>query len=489
MGHMTDETMLLSPPRTRRPSVYRVATEVCAIVLVVLLFWWAFGDSRPRTMPKSFEIPLMTRGDYMFMEDPEKSKPLITFLAIGDWGGTLGKEKGDGGSCCVMYNGSVDTRTDRYKVDFYAQTYVAELLAQSAKELNPSRILSHGDNFYWVGVGMDDAAYRLEQTFEHVYNQKSLKNIPWLNVAGNHDIGGANFICGDKEPYWECRSPEEIIKRFEAQSTYKSPHGDRWVLRDHYYLERVIKDDFVVEVYNIDTNYAENHGSQSVCCQCYGYAAKYNFSAGVCESVGRGHRGCANGSVELYDACMHRIDSWAEDSYKQALNDLSASDADFKIINTHFSPHYHMNEAKMLKWFELCELTGVTAWFNGHTHGFNHDISSWGTHFFMNGGGGGYFTANSPIVTNEQIQNQWLVAGQPYGIMELSFSRDWLKVQFATFDDKWVYGGFNLTDAVIGGVARGHCWFIPRANAEVYPIGLECNSSYDGPIGAPLHWR
>ncbi|OQR92833.1 calcineurin-like phosphoesterase [Achlya hypogyna] len=434
-----------------------------------------------------------TLEGYATLQAPETAQAVIAFLALDDWGGTLGKDKGEPGSCCVIYNGSVDTRSDRYKVDFYSQTYVADLMAASAAELAPSRILSHGDNFYWVGVGMDDAKYRLEQTFENVYDQPSLRNVPWLNVVGNHDIGGANFICGDKEPYWECRSVDELLtfldRRFDAQATYKSPYGDRWVLNDHYYMDRVVRDGVVVEVYNIDTNNADVHGATSVCCQCYGYAPKYNIDTSVCEKATRGDAACANGSLPLYDACMARIDGWANESYNRAMVDLAVSDADFKIINTHFSPHYHMTADKIQAWFDLCEVGGVTAWFNGHTHGFNHDISRFGTHFFMNGGGGGYYTANSPIVTTDKIQNQWLVVGQPYGFMELSFSRDWLKVQFATFDTDWIFGGFNMSETQVGGVARGHCWFIPRANAGVSPLGLECKSSHDGAIGAPLHWR
>jgi hypothetical protein len=34
--------------------------------------------------------------------DPEMSTPAFSFLAIGDWGTTLGKERGDPGSCCQM---------------------------------------------------------------------------------------------------------------------------------------------------------------------------------------------------------------------------------------------------------------------------------------------------------------------------------------------------------------------------------------------------
>jgi tartrate-resistant acid phosphatase type 5 len=87
---------------------------------------------------------------------------------------------------------------------------------------------------------------------------------------------------------------------------------------------------------------------------------------------------------------MDRIQSWAAESYKGAMRDLALSKADFKIINTHYSPHYHMSRPLAKKWFNITKAPrGVHAWFNGHTHGFNHDVTTWHTHFFQNGAGGG----------------------------------------------------------------------------------------------------
>jgi hypothetical protein len=60
-----------------------------------------------------------------------------------------------------------------------------------------------------------------------------------------------------------------------------------------------------------------------------------------------------------------------------------------------------MNEEKMKWWYKLCKENAVGIWFNGHTHGFNHDVGNWGTHFFENGGGGGIDTETSTRVQNE----------------------------------------------------------------------------------------
>ncbi|RHY01940.1 hypothetical protein DYB25_000921 [Aphanomyces astaci] len=395
--------------------------------------------------------------------DPEAMVPALTFLAIGDWGSTVGKEWGEAGSCCRLYkNGQVDTSTPRYQVDYYAQKYVATLMAQSATELKPVRILGHGDNFYWNGVGPWDVNYRFAETFEKMYADPALQGIKWLNVAGNHDIGGSAFICGPQDKQFrECASVDEMIKdlrsHFDLQANYKSPNQDRWVLK-HYFVERVSKNGVSVDVFNLDTNHADAHGAMQVCCQCYGYAAKLGVDNVICRNTNVGDATCAGGSVEMFNTCMAEIESWATDSYTQAARDIKASTADFKIINTHYSPHHHMNPMRMKKWYDLTKDTGVHVWFNGHTHGFGHDISTWGT--------------------------QWVAGGTPYGFMELSFSKDWLKVQFATFDKAWKFGGLKYPDTVTGGIQRGHCWYVPAGNAT--GPGKECKSSINYAIGAPL---
>ncbi|RHZ17057.1 hypothetical protein DYB37_005232 [Aphanomyces astaci] len=270
------------------------------------------------------------------LADPETSAVAFSFLAIGDWGGTLGKTKGIPGT-------SIDLTNPRFKVDFFAQEYVAALLAMSAAELHPLRILSHGDNFYWSGVGTADVQYRLEQSFENVYSAPSLRAIPWLNVAGNHDLGGNSFICGDADGHFrECSSVDELVQfldiRFQAQGKYTSPHHNR--------------DGVSVDIFNLDTNHAAQHGAQDVCCQCFGYAAKFGLNqTEVCGDVMPGDLGCAGGNREMLDACVYKIEAWAKDSYARAIVDMKASTATFKVVNTHYSPHYHMNSSQMMQWY------------------------------------------------------------------------------------------------------------------------------------------
>ncbi|OQR82933.1 calcineurin-like phosphoesterase [Achlya hypogyna] len=432
--------------------------------------------------------------------DPETDAALITMLAVGDWGSTTGKvsttsDKGEGppGSCCKLYEGGgIDTSRIRYKVDYFSQLYVADIMAKSAGALKPkpSRIIGHGDNIYWDGAGPDDIKYRMEETFEKVYNQPELAGIKWVNVAGNHDIGGSEYICGDKDNnFRECKDTAEMLKylnlKFSLQQNYESPNGGRWLMKDHYYVESVEKDGITVEIYNLDTNHAESHGASQVCCQCFGYARKFSEknSNAACKNVIGGDKLCAGGDLGMYKACMDTIEKWGQDSMDGAMRDMAKSKADFKIINTHYSPHFHMGEPRMMRWYNVTKANNVHAWFNGHTHGFNHDVAKWGTHFFENGGGGGIVTESSTKGNNKFLDPIWVAGGNPYGFMELSFSKDWLKVQFASFDKSWSFGGFNLAATNRGGVAKGHCWYIPRIPGTP---GIKCKDSVDSPIGAPI---
>ncbi|OQR96062.1 calcineurin-like phosphoesterase [Thraustotheca clavata] len=453
-------------------------------------------DSATTTAPTSNSTPSpsITTSDGKVVtpanptSNPENQTPVLTMLAVGDWGSTTGKESGTPGSCCVLYKGTNDINTSltRYKVDFWSQKYIATLMAQSAAQLKPSRIISHGDNMYWNGLGSLDVNYRFQTTFEEVYNQPSLAGIKWLNVAGNHDIGGANFICGEEDnKFVECSSTTEMLKylneRFDLQASYKSPNSDRWAMA-HYFVERVSKGGVTVDIFNLDTNYADSHGARQVCCQCYGYSTKYSYDASLCNNVDSGDKACAGGSTDMYSTCMNTIAGWAADSLKQAKRDIVASDADFKIINTHYSPHYHMSPTKMQDWYDLCKSTNVQLWMNGHTHGFNHDISTWGTHFVENGGGGGIVTETSSGVQSATVKNQWIAGGNPYGFFELSFTKDWLKIQFATFDSKWSFGGTDYSTTTQGSIQRGHCWFIPSSNYTATGArGVECKSSVNSP--------
>ncbi|CEG37915.1 calcineurinlike phosphoesterase [Plasmopara halstedii] len=395
--------------------------------------------------------------------DPEEAKVALTMIAIGDWGATTDKP----GSCCNKYR-KVANDSLEMKIDYWSQINIAELMAQAASDIKPLRIIGHGDNIYWNGAGPGDIEYRMETTFESVYDQPELKGIPWINVVGNHDLGGSEYICGDKDyNFRECKSTEELLKylnlKFTLQQKYKSANSDRWKLSDHYYVESVKANGVSVDIFNIDTNFADSHGVMQICCQCYGYVKKKDLSAAEAKKLGStcndripGDELCAGGNIEMYNACADTIKSWWDDSLKQVKRDLMASTATWKVINSHYSPHFHMSEDKMKEWFLITKEGGAHVWLNGHTHGFNHDISNWGTHFYENGGGGGIQSETSgmpPMVAKKYVKHAWIAAGNPYGFFMLHFSEDWLKTEFVTFDNSWTFS-INKDEIVKGGYQK-----------------------------------
>ncbi|XP_048473841.1 tartrate-resistant acid phosphatase type 5-like isoform X1 [Rhincodon typus] len=88
---------------------------------------------------------------------------VIRFLAIGDWGGLP----------YSPFTTPVEKRTARQMgvvVEFMGADFV----------------LSLGDNFYYNGVN-SVTDKRFQETFEEIFSAKSLKDVPWFVVAGNHD--------------------------------------------------------------------------------------------------------------------------------------------------------------------------------------------------------------------------------------------------------------------------------------------------------------
>ncbi|TMW68330.1 hypothetical protein Poli38472_005798 [Pythium oligandrum] len=392
--------------------------------------------------------------------------PSVTYdlhaLAIGDWGVDLGL-----GSCCNKYRKTGVDNAEYYK-DQQAQPNVAYLLAMSAEKLKPKVIIGHGDNFYWNGLGSEDVNYRFENSFEAMYNHKALQNIKWVNVVGNHDLGGSMFICGkwDNE-FHECASTADLLKqldeKFTRQANYVSPNGDRWKMPARYFVE-TIKDeanDVTVEIYNVDSNAATVHGGEQICCQCYGYLMKYGGDV-ACNNVHRGHTHCAGGDTAMFDACLSKIKEWQNDALQQLARDAKASNATWKVVNSHYSPHFHMEPTMMNDWFKVLDDVGVQLFINGHTHAESHEYATFNTHFVTNGAGGGIQSESigSPPDYAKGVSTVWIGAGSPYGIFELSFAKQQMKLQFMTFDDNWQFKK-SLADTVRGGAAIGHCWLIP----------------------------
>ena len=387
-------------------------------------------------------------------------------LAIGDWGSTMDKP----GSCCNKYR-HTQANSPAYFQDLWAQENIAHMLANSAAKDPPRVILGHGDNFYWNGLTPRDVATRFEQTFERVYDQPSLAGIPWVNVMGNHDYGGSMYLCFDAEGnYRPCASIIELLKTLRQkrdwQSQYVSPNGNRWHLHGNYYTHRVTEGNVTLEIFNVDTNYVDAAARQ-ICCQCYGYSRDNPGLAKdvKCANVDRGHALCLGGNVEMFNACKTQLDAWSEEALARAKVDIATSSADWKIINSHYSPHFHMGSTKREDWFDLLRGSNVQVFMNGHSHGENHDMSpTMNTHFFTNGAGGGIQSESigqPPPDVRHEIQSMWIGHGAPYGFFQLSADKEWLRMRFMTFADDWKYA-LDKKQVEKGSTKVGYCWLIPR---------------------------
>ncbi|KAG7396441.1 hypothetical protein PHYBOEH_002258 [Phytophthora boehmeriae] len=396
--------------------------------------------------------------------DPASAAYTVSAFAIGDWGTTTYKS-----SCC--------SRADSHNnYDINAEDIVASLMNTQAgnSAVKPKAIIGHGDNFYWTGINsLEGRDSRFTTTFEEKFDGANLKGIPWVNVLGNHDYGGASYVCNNGDDPARCENTEALLQgidnKFKWQSEYTSPNDNRWVLSDHFYVYR-IEDQasgVSVEIFNVDSNDADVHGAMQVCCQCYGYS---NGDSATCRNVARGHEFCTGGDTAMYDACFAKFAGWGDDSRAQLAEKVKASTATWKIVNSHYGPYGHYAESGMKKWFDVLQGSGVHLWLNGHTHGEKHDYSSsLGVHFVENGAGGGVQRESAsgiPAYAAGYVdKNEWTYTGDEYGFFSVEASKEWLKLQYHTTDGAWNFQeSFNAT--TVGGVATKHCWYVPTDGTE-----------------------
>ncbi|KAF1774774.1 Metallo-dependent phosphatase-like [Phytophthora cactorum] len=355
--------------------------------------------------------------------DPTDAKFTLSAFAIGDWGTTVTKD-----SCC--------TRSSTYNdYDVNAEDIVANLMNQQA-----------------TAASADGRDSRFTTTFEGKYEGDNIKSIPWINVLGNHDYGGASYICSDGDNPAECSDADAIVtaleNKFSWQSTYTSPNDDRWILKDHFYVYSIEdKDSGVsIDIFNVDSGDASTHAAQQTCCQCYGYA---EGDDDTCKNVARGDKLCCGGDADMYDACYAKFTEWSDDSRKQLAKEVAPSKATWKIVNSHYSPYAHYDEDDLKD-------SGIQLWMNGHTHGENHELATYKVHFVDNGAGGGIQKESAsgiPEYASSDVEPCGrTVARSVRGVAETAVTTQ-LTTRGRSAES------FNSTK--IGGVASKHCWYIP----------------------------
>ncbi|CEG42885.1 conserved hypothetical protein [Plasmopara halstedii] len=401
--------------------------------------------------------------------DPTSAKFSLAAFAVGDWGTTIYQD-----SCC--------TRSDTFNnYDILAEDVVASIMNTQAgnADIKPKAILGHGDNFYWTGINSEEGRdSRFATTFEKKFSGENIASIPFINVLGNHDYGGGSYICHKGDENAKCNSPEEIVEglenKFKWQQEYTSPNDNRWILKDHFYSYTIADEDsgVSIEIFNIDTGDADVHAAIQVCCQCYAYSGGSDNS---CDGVARGHKFCAGGDNDLYDACFAKFEEWGSESRKLLVEHAAASNATWMVVNSHYSPHVHYDPEGVKEWFKILKDSGIHAWIYGHTHGEKHDYSeSHGIHFVENGAGGGIQKEAASGITTyaaEYAKNVWTYSGDEYGFFSLEASAEWMMLQYHTADKAWSFGS-TMGETTVGGVETKHCWYIPADGGE----GQECTS-------------
>ncbi|GMF60555.1 unnamed protein product [Phytophthora fragariaefolia] len=395
--------------------------------------------------------------------DPATAAYPLAAFAIGDWGTTPYK-----GSCCSRSNSFSN-------YDVVAEDVVASLMNTQAgnQAVKPKVIMGHGDNFYWTGINSAEGRdSQFTQTFEEKFDGANIKTIPWVNVLGNHDYGGASYVCNNGNNLARCANTAALLQgidnKFNWQATYTSPNDNRWNLKDHFYVHR-IEDratGISIDIFNIDTNDADIHGADQICCQCYGYS---NGDSATCRNVGRGHQYCAGGDTGMFDQCVAKFKAWGDQARSQLAQQVKQSTATWKVVNSHYSAYNHYVEYNMKKWFDVLRGSGVNLWINGHTHGEKHDYSSsLRMHFAENGAGGGIQKESAsgiPAYAAPYVKNLWTYGSNEYGFMSLQASKNFLKLQYHTADNAWQFGE-NFQSTKVGGVATKHCWYIPADGSE-----------------------
>ncbi|KAF1319645.1 Tartrate-resistant acid phosphatase type 5, partial [Globisporangium splendens] len=254
-----------------------------------------------------------------------------------------------------------------------------------------------------------------------------------------------------------------------------------------YYVENIkaAYTRVTVDIFNVDTNAATVLCGEQICFQCYGYKTKYGGDAS-CNNVGRSRPLCASGDTDMFDACLAKLEEWQADSLRQLSRDAKASTATWKVVNSHYSPHFHMAPPMMQEWNNVLAATGVHLFMNGHTHAESHEYGNFKTHFVTNSAGGGIQSESisEPPDYATNISTVWIGHDTPYGIFELYFGKQQMKPQFVTFDGAWEFKK-SSADTVMGGCLVSHCWLIPKDGSK----GEECGFLSKARIHPPFSYK
>mmetsp|Transcript_118108 Transcript_118108/g.294479 ORF Transcript_118108/g.294479 Transcript_118108/m.294479 type:complete len:464 (-) Transcript_118108:418-1809(-) len=316
------------------------------------------------------------------------------FFIIGDWGGIF---RGPG---VEPLTAPISRRAFVQGVDDRAQLLVAEQMKKRANISKPRYLINIGDNFYWGGVNaqcgessdsVDPATFAQWQTvFEEIYDGPDLAGKPWLGVLGNHDYGGYMFTKG-----------------WDQAIAYTWGESDRWVTPAQYWSTQVQYSDFTVDYIFVDSNINDafppmDDQGHNICSQ------DNNPENATCGVTGpNSPADCTNWFARLWEEQV----VWME-------NLLKVSQADWRVIVTHFPPSFR-SEA----WAELSEKYAVDLIITGHKHQqevSDRDPEIGNAAWVISGGGGGIMSEGLPTADGNDDM---------YGFMDVAISKSQMKIE------------------------------------------------------------
>jgi len=329
------------------------------------------------------------------------------FFVVGDYGGITSR---DGQVNRADNTGGGKVRK-LYPQDAHPQQDVAAQMLAKAATAKPRFILNGGDNFYFGGIDVDcgqpmDTIHartklQFDNVFEKMYAGADM-DIPWFSVLGNHDYGGRKFTAA-----WD----QQIAYTWTSNATH------RWFLPAQYWHQRVNypTKGFSVDIFMIDT--------------CKADAKPWQTDQGhnVCGTFNSAYASCAKaGGPTNRVSCMDWFNSMWADQDKWLNEKLSKSDADWKIIVTHFPP-----EGIFTSWIkDLTTKYGVDLYVGSHRHAQEvHSYEarlakkkwSYGYPYVIVGGGGG--------ITSEAGPNVPGYGKKAYGFMDIAISKTQMVVK------------------------------------------------------------
>ncbi|OQR99607.1 hypothetical protein THRCLA_21807 [Thraustotheca clavata] len=326
-----------------------------------------------------------------------------------------------------------------YRTDSAVQKSIAELMAATAKIMPPQFILSHGGNLLLSG-GQVKRAAQFDTLFTKIYADESLSTAPWLNVMGDVEYGGGNYLCSNysteaTSPFISCSSNTAMLRGLKAKVRHieRSRHhkasseinDTRWILRDQLYKYSAHSNGIVIDSFHL--NLIVPKTAHVICCQCFGYGGSCPKLHEI-DNFDEFPKSCAGGHESWYEDCRDTFDEAMDDAFDALKEALQLSSATWKIVHAYSSGLHDIPSSDQSKWFQLLNQFNVQLWINGHSRQASHSIFQTNSthspiHFWTNGLGGGQLP-----LAQKKMKAMW--SDVKDGFLTLSFSTLWAKVQY-----------------------------------------------------------